>query len=106
MNFAEKKSSGFTNYNCQGETSVCGGIFANHVKIYQTIFYSSLLDIMFSGLGLLLVLLQVLYCTRPCSKQKQPAGSPEKNTLTKPRNAVIKIKSFRLKSLTLFHNIC
>ena len=51
-------------------------------------------DTLFSGLGLLLILLQVLYCTRPCSKQKPLAGTPEKNKLKKPKNAVIKIKSF------------
>ena len=50
------------------------------------------INIVFSGLGLLLVVLQVLYCTRPCSKQKQAAGIPQQNTLNKP--AVIKIKSF------------
>jgi len=43
------------------------------------------------GLGLLLVILQVLYCTRPCSKQKTATGIPEQNILNKP--AVIQIKS-------------
>ena len=50
------------------------------------------INFVFSGLGLLLVVLQVLYCTRPCSKQKQAANIPEENRLNKP--AVIKIKSF------------
>ena len=43
-----------------------------------------------AGLGLLLVLLQVLYCTKPCCRQKQP--SHNKNELNNP--AIIKIKSF------------
>ena len=51
-----------------------------------------LINLLSAGLGLVLVALQVLYCTRPCSKQRPAAEIPEKNTLNKP--AVIQIKSF------------
>ena len=39
----------------------------------------------------MLVILQVLYCTRPCSKQKLAAGITEQTISNKP--AVIQIKS-------------